>query len=95
MASLATDAKGLMDIESWLPPESPSPPGGTRLPHMFGALAHERMTDLVSIFVFFKSECCVSLRRDVTPKMFILVSRNVVSAVKRNLVSLSSEMTCL
>lgn len=47
MAALATEARGLMDVESWLPPEPPLPPGGTRLPHMFGALAQQRMVDLV------------------------------------------------
>lgn len=48
MAALATEAKGLMDAESWLPPEPPHSLGGTRLPHMFGALAQQRMVDLVS-----------------------------------------------
>lgn len=47
MAALATEAKALMDVDPWLPPEPPHPPGGTRLPHLFGALAHQRMTDLV------------------------------------------------
>lgn len=49
MAALATEARSLMGEESWLPPESPHPPGGTRLPHMFGALAHQRMVNLVSV----------------------------------------------
>lgn len=49
MAALATEAKGLMDVESWLQPEPPNPRGGTRLPHKFGALAHQRMVDLVSV----------------------------------------------
>lgn len=49
MAALATDATSLMDAESWLPPEPPNPPGGTRLPFKFGALAQERMNDLVSV----------------------------------------------
>lgn len=47
MAALATEAKALMDVDPWLAPEPPHPPGGTRLPHLFGALAHQRMTDLV------------------------------------------------
>ena len=47
MAALATEAKSLMDVDTWLAPEPPHPPGGTRLPHLFGALAHERMLDLV------------------------------------------------
>lgn len=47
MAALATEAKSLMDVDPWLAPEPPHPPGGTRLPHLFGALAHERMLDLV------------------------------------------------
>lgn len=49
MAALATEAKALMDVDPWLAPEPPHPPGGTRLPHLFGALAHQRMTDLVRI----------------------------------------------
>lgn len=48
MAALATEAKALMDIDPWLAAEAPYPPGGTRLPHLFGALAQERMHDLVS-----------------------------------------------
>lgn len=36
-----------MDVDPWLPPDPPHPPGGTRLPHLFGALARHRMTDLV------------------------------------------------
>lgn len=47
MAALAIEAKALMDVDPWLAPEPPHPPGGTRLPHLFGALAHERMHDLV------------------------------------------------
>lgn len=47
MAALATEAKALMDVDPWLAPEPPQPPGGTRLPHLFGALAHQRMLDLV------------------------------------------------
>lgn len=49
MAALATEAKALMDVDPWLAPEPPHPPGGTRLPHLFGALAHERMLDLVRL----------------------------------------------
>ncbi|CAM9159942.1 unnamed protein product [Pylaiella littoralis] len=49
MAALATEAKALMDVDPWLAPEPPHPPGGTRLPHLFGALAHQRMTDLVEL----------------------------------------------
>lgn len=49
MAALATEAKALMDVDPWLAPEPPHPPGGTRLPHLFGALAHERMLDLVDL----------------------------------------------
>ncbi|CAM9387937.1 unnamed protein product, partial [Ectocarpus sp. 13 AM-2016] len=49
MAALATEAKGLMDVDPWLAPEPPHPPGGTRLPHLFGALAHERMINLVEL----------------------------------------------
>lgn len=48
MAALASEAKDLMDVDPWLAPEPPHPPGGTRLPHLFGTLAHQRMLDLVS-----------------------------------------------
>lgn len=78
MAALATEAKALMDVDPWLAPEPPHPPGGTRLPHLFGALAHERMLDLVRLAITCIKYIHVTVKTSATK----LVPRDSLSLIE-------------